>query len=131
MKLSKFSDYSFRALIYLAHHQDTSTTVEHLSDNLDISIHHMKKIVNKLANYNYIITTKGRNGGLKLGRKPEEINLGSLLLLTEDNLHLLECFTNSHSCPFDKPSCKLKKVLATSIESFITEMKNYHLNDIL
>lgn len=131
MKLSKFSDYSFRALIYLAHHQNTSTTVENLSDDLDISIHHMKKIINKLANNNYVITTKGRNGGLRLARNPEEINLGELLLLTEDNLQLLECFSETHSCPFDKPSCKLKQILAKSKDTFITECKKYHLNDIL
>lgn len=43
MQLSKFSDYSFRALIYLAQHRDQLCTVEELSMNLNTSEQHMKK----------------------------------------------------------------------------------------
>ena len=43
MQLSKFSDYSFRALIYLAHHSDELCTVDELAKALNTSEHHMKK----------------------------------------------------------------------------------------
>ena len=67
MQLSKFTDYAFRALIYLAKSSNENATVDKLAEELDISTHHLKKVINKLAKTEYIISTKGRNGGLKLG----------------------------------------------------------------
>ena len=81
MQLSKFTDYAFRALIYLAKNPEENATVDILAERLEISSHHLKKVINKLAKTEYIISTKGRNGGLKLGLPPEEINLGKVLLL--------------------------------------------------
>ena len=66
MYLSKFTDYSFRSLLYLANHRDKICTVEELSKELDISEHHLKKIIHKLAKTDYVISMKGRSGGLKL-----------------------------------------------------------------
>lgn len=131
MNLSKFSDYSFRILIYLAHNQDKLCTVEELADNLKISEHHLKKIVHRLGKTEYVISSKGRNGGIKLGMEPKDINLGKILIITEDSLNLSECFSSAkHSCaPSSK--CKLKIILASSINSFIDELSKYTLQDIM
>lgn len=90
MQLSKFTDYAFRSLIYLAKNTDENATVDKLAENLDISIHHLKKVINKLAKTEYIVSIKGRNGGLKLGLPPSEINLGKVILITEENLSIVE-----------------------------------------
>ena len=90
MQLSKFSDYSFRALIYLAQHRDQLCTVEELSMNLNTSEQHMKKVIHKLGKTPYVTSIKGRGGGLRLGCEPQEINLGEILKITEDNLNILE-----------------------------------------
>ena len=71
MQLSKFSDYSFRALIYLGHKPHILCTVEELAQELHASGHHMKKVVHKLANLGYIQSQKGRNGGLRLRLLPD------------------------------------------------------------
>ena len=82
MQVSKFSDYSFRALIYLGNKRDTQCTVDELAAELNTSTHHMKKVVHKLANLGYIQSQKGRNGGLRLGMEPKDINLGTVLQST-------------------------------------------------
>ena len=41
MYLSKFTDYSFRALVYLAENRDKLCTVEELAKKLEISEHHL------------------------------------------------------------------------------------------
>ena len=89
MQLSKFTDYSFRALIYLADKKGSLATVEELANALQISEHHLKKIIHKLAKTNYVISIKGRGGGLKLGMDPKDINLGEILKITEDNLNIV------------------------------------------
>ncbi|SHH72543.1 transcriptional regulator, BadM/Rrf2 family [Clostridium collagenovorans DSM 3089] len=131
MQLSKFTDYSFRTLIYLAKNVHKNCTVDELAKELDISKDHLKKVVHKLAKTDYIISTKGRNGGLKLGLDSGKINLGEVLKLTEENLNLVECMNESDSCPLMKDGCKLKGLISKSLKVFIKEMEQYTLEDIL
>lgn len=131
MQLSKFTDYSFRALIYLAKNNDESATVDKLAEELDISTHHLKKVINKLAKTEYIVSTKGRNGGLRLGLNPEDINLGKVLLLTEENLSLVECMNEPEKCPLMKEECRLKGIISKSLNGFLNEMSKYTLQDII
>ncbi|MDO5040125.1 Rrf2 family transcriptional regulator [Clostridium sp.] len=131
MQLSKFTDYAFRMLIYLAKNEERISVIDEMSDELNISKHHLKKIVNKLAKTEYIISLKGRNGGLRLGVEPKEINLGNVLVLTEENLNLVSCMGNSDMCPLIKDDCKLKVVISKSLNTFIKEMSKYTLEDIL
>lgn len=131
MQLSKFTDYAFRMLIYLAKNEERISVIDEMSDELNISKHHLKKIVNKLAKTEYIISLKGRNGGLRLGVQPKEINLGNVLVLTEENLNLVSCMGNSDMCPLSKCDCKLKGVISQSLNTFVKEMSKYTLEDIL
>lgn len=131
MNLSKFSDYSFRALIYLAKNQDKLCTVEEVADYLKISEHHLKKIVQRLGKTEYISSSKGRNGGLKLGLNPKDINLGDVLKITEDNLTLVECFSHDKCTCNLTEVCKLKNVIDNSLKSFINELSKYTLDDII
>ena len=131
MQLSKFTDYAFRALIYLAKNPEENATVDILAERLEISSHHLKKVINKLAKTEYIISLKGRNGGLKLGMDPAEINLGKVLLLTEENLSLVECMGESGTCPLLSKECKLKGIICKSLNVFVNEMAQYTLKDIM
>lgn len=131
MQLSKFSDYSFRALIYLAQHRDQLCTVEELSMNLNTSEQHMKKVIHKLGKTPYVTSIKGRGGGLRLGCEPQEINLGEILKITEDNLNILECFNQSAGCPLLSSGCKLKSITSDALQKFIEEFSNYTLEDLL
>lgn len=130
MQISKFSDYAFRALIYLAHNADKLCTVEELAEKLETSPHHMKKVVHKLASTEYVISLKGRTGGLRLGLPPEEINLGEVLTFTEENLNLFECFGHN-TCPLISGGCKLKGISHVALSKFIEEFSAYTLADIL
>ena len=131
MYLSKFTDYSFRILMYLGNNPDKLSTVDELSSILGLSTHHVKKIVYKLSINNYILSLKGRNGGIKLGMDPKDINLGKLLEITEDNLDILECFSiENNTCSLNN-CCKLKPIINDALESFKLELSKYTLDDIL
>ena len=131
MYLSKFTDYSFRILMYVGNNPDKLSTVDEVSSILDVSTHHVKKIVYKLSKNNYISSLKGRNGGIKLGMDPKDINLGKLLEITEDNLDILECFSiENNTCSLNN-CCKLKPIINDALESFKLELSKYTLADIL
>lgn len=131
MQLSKFTDYTFRALIYLAMHQEELCTVEQLAITLNVSEHHLKKVIHKLAKTDYVTSIKGRMGGLKLGVSPKEINLGKVLMITEDNLNIVECLNRDCVCEFMNSECELKNIVKSSLNKFIEEFANYTLEDIL
>lgn len=131
MYLSKFTDYSFRILMYLGNNPDKLSTVDELSSILGLSTHHVKKIVYKLSKNNYISSLKGRNGGIKLGMDPKDINLGKLLEITEDNLDILECFSiENNTCSLNN-CCKLKPIINDALESFKLKFSEYTLAYIL
>ncbi|MEG0847449.1 MAG: Rrf2 family transcriptional regulator [Niameybacter sp.] len=131
MQLSKFTDYTFRVLIYMATYQDELYTVEKLATKLEVSEHHLKKVIHKLAKTDYLVSIKGRTGGLKLGLRPEEINLGEVLRIAEDNLCIVECIKNEMNCNFMTKECRLKGIIQESLEQFIEVFSRYTLQDIL
>ncbi|MGL5765924.1 MAG: RrF2 family transcriptional regulator [Sarcina sp.] len=131
MYLSKFTDYSFRALIYLANNTDRLCTVEELSSTLGISEHHLKKIIQKLAKTDFVVSLKGRSGGLKLGLEPNQIVLSDVLKITEENLNIAGCFSSRDKCPMQNKGCRLKTIMNGALGAFINEFSNYTLADIL
>ena len=132
MQLSKFTDYTFRVLIYMATNKQELFTVEELAEVLDVSEHHLKKVVYRLAKTQYVISMKGRGGGIKLAVPPEAINLGDVLRSTEENMCLVECIHSGGVCSFlgDK-TCRLKGIIIESTNKFIEEFGKYSLQDLL
>ncbi|MFO0927162.1 MAG: Rrf2 family transcriptional regulator [Gemmataceae bacterium] len=110
MRLSLFTDYALRTLLYLASHARRAT-VREVADFYGISADHVAKAVNLLARLGYLRSVRGIGGGIELGRAPETIRLGELIVALEGNMHLLECVGCSGVCAIES-FCKLKGVLA-------------------
>lgn len=130
MHLSKYTDYSFRVLMYLGVRQDRLVTISEVSHAYKISKNHLVKIVHQLATAGIIKSVPGKNGGIKLGREPEKINLLDVIELTETNFDLAECFTDEGFCPIQN-NCKLTKILTEALFSFFKVMGAYSLADLI
>lgn len=132
MQLSKFSDYSFRTLIYLAENAPGLSTVEKMAKALQISQNHLKKIIHRLAKGQFVESFKGREGGVRLARPPQQINLSAVLLYTESNIDLVDCLKQKpeEACPY-QAECNLKLIISEAREAFIAEFKKHYLSDLL
>ena len=93
MKLTKFSDYSLRLLIYLAVHRDRVVSIREVSRAYGVSPHIIVKAVRLLVEEGAVASVRGRQGGLRLDKSPSEINVGRILRRTEPDLDLVECFS--------------------------------------
>ena len=130
MNLSKYTDYSFRILIYLGNN-DQLCKIEEMSKHLKISQNHIKKIVHSLAKEGYILSLKGRTGGIMLAKLPQDINLGDVLLFSENFSKIVDCQKDSIHCTYNRDKCIIKNVIEKATNKFIAEFKKYTLKDIL
>lgn len=129
MRLTNFSDYSIRVLMYLASHPDRLVNIKEIADAYGISKNHLMKIIYQLGKLGYIETIRGRNGGIRLGMDPHDINLGGLVRKTEEDFNIVECFSDHNTCPIS-PVCTLRGVLNKALYAFLQVLDGYTLADI-
>jgi len=131
MRLTSYSDYSLRVLMYLAVRADAVATIEEISRAYGISKAHLMKVVHELGRAGLVETTRGRGGGLRLARRPDEIVVGDVVRRTEDKLDLVECFDPDTSQCRIEPACRLRGVLGEALDAFLTTLDRYTLADLV
>lgn len=109
MKITRAADYAIRLLAYLATTRSESTNSK-LSDELGVSFNHLARVINLLARNKYLITRKGKNGGLKLAVDPKKIKVSDVIETIEGPIVLSDCIFHKESCKFSR-HCKFRKCL--------------------
>ncbi|MRX09091.1 Rrf2 family transcriptional regulator [Pseudoduganella sp. FT25W] len=131
MRLTSFTDYSLRTLLYLAANRDRLVTIQDIADLHVISKNHLMKVVYQLGLSGLVETVRGRNGGLRLGKEPKDINIGALVRSTETDFFMAECFDRAtDTCPLT-PDCKLKHTLNDATQAFLNVLDQQTLADML
>ncbi len=122
MELTSYTDYGLRALMLLAGHPDRVQSATELAHRLDISRHHLAKILLDLVAGGYLVSLRGPAGGVRLARPPEEIRVGEVVRYLERKQALVECFRPDHGCCNLLPSCRLKGALTRAKEAFLASL---------
>ncbi|WP_227396305.1 Rrf2 family transcriptional regulator [Jeotgalibacillus aurantiacus] len=132
MKLTLYTDYSLRVLIYLgAREQDELSNIQQIADAYSISKNHLMKVTHELGKLGYIETIRGRNGGIRLKRAKQDINIGKVVRETEDHFHLVECFEPGGGNCVISPVCGLKHALAKALQAYLSVLDEYTLSDLV
>lgn len=129
MQLNKQTDYAFRVLIFIASRPgDQLSTISEMAGRFSISRSHLMKIVNKLVQHQYLASTRGVKGGLKLARSAESINLADIVRLMENRLEPFEC--NEPPCVLNG-GCALRNVFDQARDAFLQTLADYRLTDVV
>lgn len=132
MRLTNYTDYSLRVLMYLAlKKEEDLATIQEIADTYRISKNHLMKIIHELGKLNYIETIRGRNGGIRLAKEPKEINIGEIVSKMEEDFHIVECFNHDGGKCVISPACKLQHILSDALQAFIHVLDGYTLEDII
>lgn len=131
MRLTQFTDYSLRVLIYLGLHRDNRVTIDELTQAYGVSRHHIRSVVHKLSTLGYVDSTQGKGGGLTLAMDTKDISVREVVENTENDFYIVECFNpDGSSCPIE-PMCVLKQALSKASLSFLQALGKYTIEDLI
>lgn len=131
MRLTTFSDYTLRVLIYLALDHPALATIPVIAAAYGISENHLMKVVHQLARSGVIESLRGKGGGIRLARPPEEIRLGQVIKLSEGAAPIVECLGEEESACAIAPVCRLSGILARAFASLYDVLDEYTLADLV
>src|SRR5262245_60503962 len=129
MRLTLQTDYALRMLIHLAINRGKPCRVTDVAAAYGISRNHLLKVALKLGRLGYLTTARGRTGGISLALRPEDVNLGDVVRLMEDDFALTECMREDGACAIS-PACRLKGVVGKALDAFLSVFDDYTLADI-
>lgn len=128
MQLTRHTDYAFRVLIYLCSEQSEQLAkASEIAEAFDVSLNHLSKVVHQLGKAGFITTLRGKYGGIRLARAPQEISLGAVVRAMETTLDPVNC--NEPVCRL-RTNCRLKSILNRAMESFVSTLDEYTLADV-
>ena len=132
MRLSTFTDYSLRVLIYAAARAPEQVSLTELAEAYGISRNHLIQVVRLLGQLGYLENTRGRGGGIRLGRDAADIRLSEVVRATEPGFEMAECFQKgkANQCRLT-PICALRGILAEATDAFLDTLGQHTLADIV
>ena len=131
MRLTSYTDYALRSLIFLGLNRDRLVTIQDIADLHAISKNHLMKVVHQLGVSGMVETVRGRNGGLRLGREPADITIGEVVRRTETDFYMAECFNPGNvGCAYSA-SCALKGVIGAAAAAYLLVLDGVTLADML
>ena len=130
MRLTTFTDFALRVLMFLAVRDERKSTIGEISGHFGISKNHLMKVVSLLTRQGFIRSVRGPGGGLVLARPARDIVIGDVIRKTEDDLALVECFRPDNDCIITD-HCKLSAVMGQALKAFLAVLDGYTLADIV
>lgn len=131
MRLTVYTDYALRLLMYLAVKDDGLATIAEVAGSYGISKNHLMKVAHQLGMAGYVDTVRGRGGGLRLAKPVAAINLGDVVRHTEPDMALVSCFQPIEAPCAIRSCCVLRRALARAADAFLGVLDEYSLDDLV
>jgi Rrf2 family nitric oxide-sensitive transcriptional repressor len=131
MKLTAFTDYSLRVLIYLAAEPARRATIHEIARAFDVSEHHLTKVVHFLGKQAWVGTVRGNGGGLALAAPAQTLCVGEVVRRTEGHALPAECFRDDGGSCVISRGCQLRGALGEAVDAFYAVLDQYTLADLV
>jgi Rrf2 family nitric oxide-sensitive transcriptional repressor len=128
MRLTRFTDYSLRTLVYLAKNTEDRITIGEISEVYDISKNHLMKVVSNLTRMGVVAAQRGPGGGIRLNRDAADISLAEIVGNTEKCLQDMDVAGHSPAADTDR---KLQACLTLALQAYLSELRRFTLADLL
>lgn len=131
MRLTVYTDYSLRLLMFLALKGEELATIAEIAKAYAISKNHLMKVAHQLGVAGYVETVRGKGGGLRLAREPKDIVLGEVVRRTEPDMMLVPCFDTANASCAISAGCMLRGVLFEARDAFLATLDRHTLADLM
>ncbi len=131
MRLTVYSDYSLRLLMYLAVRPERLVTIAEVAGAYGISRAHLTKVAHQLGQMGFVGTVRGKGGGLRLAREPATIGLGDVVRHTEPDFALVPCLSPGDGSCVILPACVLRHAIEQARDAFLAVLDRYTLADLI
>ncbi len=128
MQLNKFTDYALRVLMYIAQPKEMPYTIAEIAEDLRVSQNHLVKIVHFMGKQDWLITSRGKGGGIRMNPQALQLSLGQIVRILQRETPIVEC--NTPPCVL-RSNCGLKSILDQAMEQFYQSLDQYTLADVL
>ncbi|MBO6816267.1 MAG: iron-responsive transcriptional regulator RirA [Rhizobiaceae bacterium] len=130
MRLTKQTNHAIRIMMYCGANHGQLSQIPEIANAYGLSEPFLFKILQMLTKSGLIESVRGRNGGIRLAREPEEIRLSEVVRCTEDNFEMAECFREEGTdCPL-VDSCELNSALREALGAFFAVLDKYTIKDL-
>ena len=130
MRLTKQTNYAIRILMYCAANKSSLSQIPEIASAYGVSEMFLFKILKSLTKAGLVESIRGRNGGIRLAREPDQIRLSEVITVTEDNFEMAECFKEAGTdCPLVN-SCELNAALREALGAFFSVLDKYTIEDL-
>lgn len=130
MRLTLYTDYCLRVLMFSGIKGETLSTISEIAESFGVSRSHLVKVVHELGQKGYLETVRGKNGGFRLMRRPNQINIGTVVRDSEEELEIIGCLEGRDYCPIQQ-ACMLRNALREATKAFLGVLDRYTLEDLL
>lgn len=134
--ITKKTKYAINALVYLAkRHDQEPVLIRDIAESENIPQKFLEAILVDLKNAGILSSKKGKGGGYRLLKKPEEVNLAMIMRLFDGPIALLPCVTYMYyerceECK-DEETCGIRSVIKEVRDETVKILKNATLAEII
>lgn len=131
MRLTQYTDFGLRTLMYVASHKQDPVTTAELARALNVSRNHLLKVVHRLCELGWLQTKRGPSGGVRFVPESASVRVGDIVRALESQMDLVECFAlDSNTCPL-LPRCRLAPLLRRAQDAFLAELDETTLGELV
>ena len=99
MLISTKGRYAIKVMVDLAEHYGQGyISLQDIANRQEISEKYLENIIRSLVAENLLEGQRGKGGGYRLTKSPDEYTVGTILRLTEGSLSPVSCLTESGQC---------------------------------
>ncbi|MDE2135706.1 MAG: Rrf2 family transcriptional regulator [Alphaproteobacteria bacterium] len=131
MRLTLHTDYALRVLVFAGLKGDELSTIGEIVEHFDISKGHVMKVVHGLGQKGYLETIRGKNGGVRLARKPAQINVGAVVRDMEEKLGVLGCLQGEQNFCRIENCCVLRSALRDATNAFLAVLDRFTIEELV
>jgi Rrf2 family protein len=132
MLISTKGRYALRVLCDMAEHQaDGYVPLKEIAQRQEISEKYLESIIKILVKDGILAGLRGKGGGYRLNRKPDQITVGAILRLTEGSLAPVSCL-EAGAAPCDRAAWCRTLTLWQGLDKVIHEyLESYTVADLV